>query len=274
MPLQSNLHVPPTLKPGATPYEILQVRDDASNEVIKGAYKFLTQKWHPDKNPHTLRDAEEFSKALNEAYSILMDPYRRRLLDESLRRKGSPKPTAAEQPAAAKAKSQEPPKATVTPQRHPSAWRVGLFWAAVAACLAGLVFVHQQGLIEDEDRQLWILLCGAGYIFLSYMYGLLLYEGGLRAYLNAKERERAEEKLRLKKEMEKTARPRRQALLGGTATGVVAFLPAWLALARTGMSTVESLFVAMAVAVVVGLAAWVIAVIILAPIHWMKQKRR
>jgi len=34
-----------------TLYSCLQVTEEASLEVIKGAYKHLSQKFHPDKNP-------------------------------------------------------------------------------------------------------------------------------------------------------------------------------------------------------------------------------
>jgi hypothetical protein len=45
-------------------YEILEVRNFASTEVIKGAYKYLAQRWHPDKNPNDTENASEMSAAL------------------------------------------------------------------------------------------------------------------------------------------------------------------------------------------------------------------
>lgn len=56
------------------PYEVLEVRKDASKDEIKKAYRELVKKYHPDQygnNP--LRDlAEDKLKELNEAYEYLM----------------------------------------------------------------------------------------------------------------------------------------------------------------------------------------------------------
>lgn len=57
------------------PYEVLGLREGASEEEIKRAYKRLVRKYHPDQyvnNP--LADlAEEKLKEINEAYNILMN---------------------------------------------------------------------------------------------------------------------------------------------------------------------------------------------------------
>lgn len=57
-----------------THYETLQVAEDASIEVIKGAYRFLIQKWHPDKNPDRVKLSEEMCRSINEAYAVLSSP--------------------------------------------------------------------------------------------------------------------------------------------------------------------------------------------------------
>lgn len=68
-----------------THYQNLQVAENASPEVIKGAYKFLSQKWHPDKNPDNRVEAERISRIINEAYTVLSDPIRRKEHDKWLR---------------------------------------------------------------------------------------------------------------------------------------------------------------------------------------------
>jgi hypothetical protein len=68
-------------------YKDLQVREDASPEVIKGSYKFLFQKWHPDKNLNDRDEAERMSRILNEAYSVLSDPIKRQAYDDERRGK-------------------------------------------------------------------------------------------------------------------------------------------------------------------------------------------
>ncbi|SKA84295.1 DnaJ domain-containing protein [Clostridium sp. USBA 49] len=57
------------------PYEVLQIKEGASKDEIKKAYKELVKKYHPDQygnNP--LRDlAEEKLREINEAYDYLMN---------------------------------------------------------------------------------------------------------------------------------------------------------------------------------------------------------
>jgi curved DNA-binding protein CbpA len=58
-------------------YLILEIPSNASNEVIKKAYRRLSKLYHPDINP---RGAEQF-KNINEANSILSDASKRKLYD-------------------------------------------------------------------------------------------------------------------------------------------------------------------------------------------------
>jgi DnaJ-class molecular chaperone len=60
-----------------THYDTLQVSENASDEVIRGAYRYLSQKWHPDKNPDNPEEAKRVMARLNEAYAVLSDPKRR-----------------------------------------------------------------------------------------------------------------------------------------------------------------------------------------------------
>lgn len=68
-----------------THYQNLQVAENASPEVIKGAYKYLSQKWHPDKNPDQLDKAERNSRIINEAYAVLSDPVLRKEHDAKIK---------------------------------------------------------------------------------------------------------------------------------------------------------------------------------------------
>ena len=60
-----------------TYYSVLGVKKDASQDEIKKAFRKLSKKYHPDKNP----DGEEQFKKINEAYSVLSDPNKRHLYD-------------------------------------------------------------------------------------------------------------------------------------------------------------------------------------------------
>lgn len=61
-----------------THYDNLQVARTASPEVIRGAWRQLSQKWHPDKNPEQREEAERVLRIVNQAYSVLSDPDKRR----------------------------------------------------------------------------------------------------------------------------------------------------------------------------------------------------
>lgn len=59
-----------------THYDNLKVARNAPQEVIRAAYKTLTQKYHPDRNPDP--SATRIMSLLNEAYEVLSDPSKRR----------------------------------------------------------------------------------------------------------------------------------------------------------------------------------------------------
>lgn len=66
-------------------YDILEVSQKASEEVIEKAYKVLAKKYHPDlQTPENKNQAEEKMKKINEAYSILSDQQKRAEYDEKL----------------------------------------------------------------------------------------------------------------------------------------------------------------------------------------------
>jgi curved DNA-binding protein len=63
-------------------YTILGLKEDASLEEIRKAYRKLALHYHPDRNRGDA-GAEERFKAISEAYGVLMDPEKRRLYDLS-----------------------------------------------------------------------------------------------------------------------------------------------------------------------------------------------
>lgn len=64
-----------------THYDNLKVARLAPQEVIRAAYKALSQKYHPDKNPGDEK-AARIMAILNTAYGVLGEPARRREHDE------------------------------------------------------------------------------------------------------------------------------------------------------------------------------------------------
>jgi curved DNA-binding protein CbpA len=63
-------------------YAILGLKEDASPEEIRRAYRKLALHYHPDRNRGDA-GAEERFKAISEAYGVLIDPEKRRMYDLS-----------------------------------------------------------------------------------------------------------------------------------------------------------------------------------------------
>lgn len=54
-----------------TPYTILGVTPSATQDQIKKAFRTMITEWHPDRNPDRIELAEEMSKKIIAAYTIL-----------------------------------------------------------------------------------------------------------------------------------------------------------------------------------------------------------
>ena len=81
-----------------TLYEVLEISANASPEVMRAAFRVLTQRYHPDKNKG--EDADQMMAEINKAYLTLSDPVSRAEYDASrlaVRRARRPPP---EEPAA------------------------------------------------------------------------------------------------------------------------------------------------------------------------------
>jgi len=68
-----------------THYDNLKVARNAPPEVIRAAYKVLSQKYHPDHNPGN-PDAIRIIQAINSAYEVLSDPLQRQTHDQWIAR--------------------------------------------------------------------------------------------------------------------------------------------------------------------------------------------
>lgn len=69
-----------------TLYEILEISENASYEVIRAAYISLIKKYHPDSNPATHDESTIITEELNYAYSILSEHAKRSAYDAKLRK--------------------------------------------------------------------------------------------------------------------------------------------------------------------------------------------
>jgi len=71
-----------------TLYEILEVSENASEEIIEKAYKVLAKKYHPDlQQADNKVKAEEKMKEINDAYDILSNKQKRENYDNELSEK-------------------------------------------------------------------------------------------------------------------------------------------------------------------------------------------
>ena len=66
-------------------YEVLEISENASPDVIERVYKLLAKKYHPDLNPDNPKAAEEKFKEISEAYEVLSDETKRKKFDSVLR---------------------------------------------------------------------------------------------------------------------------------------------------------------------------------------------
>jgi DnaJ-class molecular chaperone len=63
-------------------YQVLGVAKSATEEQIKKAYRKLAMQYHPDRNPGKEKWANEKFKEINEAFSVLGDPEKRKQYDQ------------------------------------------------------------------------------------------------------------------------------------------------------------------------------------------------
>jgi DnaJ-class molecular chaperone len=96
-----------------THYDNLKVARNAPPEVIRAAYKTLSQKYHPDRNPGS-PEAIRVIQIINSAYEVLSDPVKRQEHDEWIARTEASGTSAANGPGWTSAG--EP--ATRRPSRH------------------------------------------------------------------------------------------------------------------------------------------------------------
>src|SRR5216110_2069153 len=83
-------------------YEILEVHELANAEQIRSAYLRMAREYHPDRVPEHLTklrtDAEDKFKQVQEAWTVIGDPARRRRYDLASRRQDVPRSPSPAQP--------------------------------------------------------------------------------------------------------------------------------------------------------------------------------
>jgi len=121
-----------------THYDNLKVARLAPAEVIRAAYKALSQKYHPDKNPGDEK-AARIMAILNSAYTTLSDPVRRREHDEWIAAEEWEIEWLESTRAEEKQRGEAPPAWEPSPVEAPPRWRRlrdPTWWFGLALCFA------------------------------------------------------------------------------------------------------------------------------------------
>lgn len=148
-------------------YETLQVTRTASDEAIRGAYRYLCQKWHPDKHPGNTRQAEQITQQLNEAYRVLSDPQLRAQHDVELGR------NAPDQPAQQSQASSSSDPAHMVSGFFRRTWFMALF-ALSALTVANILLTSVTEL--GRGGVVYVLLRGTATLFMALFFvALSLY---------------------------------------------------------------------------------------------------
>ena len=132
-----------------THYDNLKVARDAPPEVIRAAYKSLSQKYHPDRNSGD-PNASRTMAIINAAYRVLSDPDLRKRHDEWIRN--------IEAEAPAKPRPVSPPPPSRSPRSS----------VAKAPSSQAPVFTSKYKLVNHLRRYGWV------YLFLALVECLLL----------------------------------------------------------------------------------------------------
>ena len=118
-----------------THYENLKIAENAPAEVVRAAYRALSQRYHPDKNLGS-KDAVRVMQVINDAYETLSDPVKRQGYDALLARARQAQGAAA-----------TPPPIQAHPRPGPTtSWWTNkrLFWATFWAWTLGLVLMFAE----------------------------------------------------------------------------------------------------------------------------------
>lgn len=130
-----------------THYDNLKVARNAPLEVIRAAYKTLSQKYHPDRNGH--KDAPKIMAIINASYDVLSDPARRRAHDMWIAQQEA---IAARQSRASQTEAATPPP----PQSKPVTKERALIWPLLGHVarywvLYGIAIVVGWSLLSDPS---------------------------------------------------------------------------------------------------------------------------
>ena len=127
-------------------YDILEVRHNASAEVINAACRALSKKYHPDMNPAP--EATAHFKRIRDAYDVLSDPRQRARYDDQLKASGNDRTSTPPQSSHAPPHSSthsNPPPSDTKEITLPGGVKHKLIW-----CPPGTFTMGTPGATDDE----------------------------------------------------------------------------------------------------------------------------
>lgn len=139
-----------------TYYDVLQVTEFASPEIIRAAYLALAKKYHPDVCSDDPKTAEKM-KIINTAYAVLSDPDKRNRYDLMLRsqRSGQTSPSAADVRSQYNAAGQTHTAASARessqPQKKEPSWYVPLLVLFLMFALPIMLWMFLDFTVPDES---------------------------------------------------------------------------------------------------------------------------
>lgn len=132
----------------STHYDTLKVVRDAPPEVIRAAYKALSQQHHPDKNPHD-STAASVMQALNASYEVLSDPARRQEYDRLLDQQGIMQDISTTLKRASAELNKEPVSAPRDRSERAALHLIGYWWFYLLVCL--IIYVVPKSLAPSSS---------------------------------------------------------------------------------------------------------------------------
>lgn len=137
-----------------TLYDTLEIKESASAEVIRAAYKSLSSKFHPDKNPGDAA-AAKLMQQINNAYRVLRDPDLRRRYDDALRQARAQEQGAPPQPPTGGVEPPVPPSSPAAGAAAANKTSPSIWWPIIVAAI-GVKMLGAVGAILGFLTYYWL----------------------------------------------------------------------------------------------------------------------
>lgn len=176
------------MKTFRTHYDNLQIAENASPEVVRGAYRYLSQRWHPDKNPDQRDEAARITRLINAAYEVLSDPALRKEHDEWIAAhkrastsESSPRQTPSQSADTSRRRSRAPSASDSGLSQLPKLASMNHEWAWAASIVPLIVLIAESLLPPVESYWFYTYLSIGAYVICCSLDERHLKKVGLKA---------------------------------------------------------------------------------------------